>query len=354
MPRRPPAVARVLTQATATMRAHRMVEPGELVLVAVSGGPDSVCLLYTLHGLRRLFRMKLAVFHFDHRLREDSAADAAYVRRLAERLSVPFHLRVAAGAPSKGESVEAWATGNRSNAGNDVRREIGAPAIAEGHTLDDQAETVLLNLVRGTGIEGLAGIEPGGPLDRVIQPLLEVTRADVEAFCRALHLRPRRDPMNEDRRYLRAAVRHDVLPMLERATGRGVREPIVRTADTIRRDRDELRERTVQLHKQLVDERDGAVRFDAAGLTALSEPVAARLIRFAAYQVLSIDAPAPWTKAGIEAILDLAGGRPGRRRDLSDGRVALRDRTHVVVTRTVHDSHPYGQGTDQGADQGTE
>ena len=82
MPRRPPAVARVLTQATATMRAHRMVEPGELVLVAVSGGPDSVCLLYTLHGLRRLFRMRIAVFHFDHRLRGDSAADAAYVTQV--------------------------------------------------------------------------------------------------------------------------------------------------------------------------------------------------------------------------------------------------------------------------------
>src|SRR4029079_12503943 len=187
MPRRPPAVARVLTQATATMRAHRMVEPGELVLVAVSGGPDSVCLLYTLHGLRRLFRVKLAVFHFDHRLREDSAADAAYVRRLAERLGVPFHLRAAEGAPAKGASVEAWATGQRGNAGNDVRREIGASTIAEGHTLDDQAETVLLNLVRGTGIEGLAGIDPRGPGTGVIQPLLEVTRAQVEAFCRALH-----------------------------------------------------------------------------------------------------------------------------------------------------------------------
>jgi tRNA(Ile)-lysidine synthase len=350
MPRRPPAVARVLTQATATMRAHRMVEPGDLVLVAVSGGPDSVCLLYTLHGLRRLFRMRIAVFHFDHRLRGDSAADAAYVRRLSERLGVPFHVRAAEGAPAKGESVEAWATGQRGNAGNDVRREIGAEHTAEGHTLDDQAETVLLNLVRGTGIEGLAGIEPGGPLDRVIQPLLEVTRDDVEAFCRALHLRPRRDPMNEDRRYLRAAVRRDVLPMLERATGRGVREPIVRTADTIRRDRDELRERTVQLYRQLVEEPDGAVRFDAAGLIALSEPVAARLIRFAAYQVLSIDAPAPWTKAGIEAILDLARGRPGRRRDLSDGRVATRDRTHVVVTRAEHGEQPDGQEADQGTE----
>src|SRR5215471_1766546 len=131
MPRRPPAVARVLAQATATMRAHEMVSPGELVLVSVSGGPDSVCLVHTLHELRRLFRMRLAIFHFDHRLRDDSAADAAYVRRLADRLGLPLHVRVAEGSPSKGESVEAWATGQRWNAGNDVRREIGAERIAE-------------------------------------------------------------------------------------------------------------------------------------------------------------------------------------------------------------------------------
>lgn len=342
MPRLPPAVARVLTQATATMRAHEMVAPGDLVLVAVSGGPDSVCLLHTMHELRRLFRMKLAVFHFDHRLREDSVADAAYVGRLTDRLGLPLHVRVAEGSPAKGESVEAWATGQRGKAANDVRRQIGAEHTAEGHTLDDQAETVLLNLLRGTGIEGLSGIEPGGPNQGpLIQPLLAVTRDDVEAFCRALHLKPRRDPMNEDRRYLRASIRHDVLPMLEQATGRGVREPIARTADTIRRDRDELWERTFVLYKDLVEKSDGSVRFDAAGLAALTEPVAARLVRFAAYQVLSIDAPAPWTKDGIEAVLDLARGRPGRHRDLPDGRVARRDRTHVVVS-------PVGYGEPDG------
>ncbi len=333
MARRPPAVARVLTQVTATIREHEQVAPGDLVLVAVSGGPDSLCLLHALSLLRRLFRMRLAIFHFDHRLRADSGADAAYVRRVGERLGLDVHVRTAEGTPAKGESVESWATGKRWNAANDVRREIGASAIAEGHTLDDQAETVLLNLVRGTGIEGLAGIDPGGGGARHIEPLLHVTREQVEAFCRALHLRPRRDPMNEDRRYLRAAIRHDVLPMLEDATGRGVKASIARTADTIRRDCDELWQRTARLYDEVAEESDDEVRFDAAGLLALPDPVARRVIRFGAYRVLSVDVPAPWTKDGIEAVLDLARGRPGRRRDLADGRVARRDRTHVVVAR---------------------
>jgi|SRR3954449_253755 tRNA(Ile)-lysidine synthase len=339
MPRRPPAVARVLTQVTGTVRRHELIAPGDLTLVMVSGGPDSVCLLYSLWHLRRLLRNHLAAFHFDHRLRRDSTKDADYVGRVCERLGVPLHIRQADEQPPKGASVEAWARGVRVNAANDVRREIGAVSLAEAHTVDDQAESVLINLFRGTGIEGLAGIDPGGHGSVWIHPLLDVTRADVEAFCGALHLRPRRDPMNEDRRYLRPSIRHDVLPFIEEATGRDVKASIARTADTLRRDRDELWQATGRTYLDIAEESGDEIRFRAAGLLALSEPVAARVIRFGAYQALSVDAPAPWTKAGIDAILDLARGRPGRRRDLADGRVASRDRTHVVVARADHGGH---------------
>ncbi|MGH2540094.1 MAG: tRNA lysidine(34) synthetase TilS [Actinomycetota bacterium] len=334
MPRRPPAVARVLERVTKTAREHEMLSAGDLVLVACSGGPDSVCLLYSLWHLRRLFRIRLAVFHFDHDLRPDSAKDAAYVRTLAERLRLPFHLRAAEGEPTKGGSVEAWATVARMNAANHVRRGIGASVTAEGHTLDDQAETVLLNLVRGSGLEGIVGIDPGRAEHALIQPLFEVERMDVEAFCRALHLRPRRDPMNEDRRYLRAAIRHEVLPVLERETGRRVTRSIARTADLLRGDRDELFAVAVKAYEDAVDgDRGRDVRIDAAKLRALPGPVAGRVIRLAAYNLLSTDAAAPWSKAAIEAVLDLAEGRPGRRRDLPQGLKAVREKEYVRVSR---------------------
>src|SRR5256885_1355169 len=124
--RRPPAVARVLERVTATIREHDMFASGDRVLVAVSGGPDSTCLLYSLHLLRRLFRIELEVFHFDHRLRPDSGKDAAYVKRTAEKLRLPFHLRAADSKPAKGESVEAWARLHRLNAAFAVRDEIRA------------------------------------------------------------------------------------------------------------------------------------------------------------------------------------------------------------------------------------
>jgi tRNA(Ile)-lysidine synthase len=334
--RRPPAVARVLERVTKTARAHDMFRPGELVLVCVSGGPDSVCLLLSLWHLRRLFKIRLAVFHFDHGLRAGSADDARYVRRLAERLRVPATLETAIDDPPKGVSVEAWASGARGTAANEVRKRLGASVVAEGHTLDDQAETVLLNLIRGTGLEGITGIDPRlgvrpGAVD--VQPLIDVPRADVEAFCRALHLRPRRDPMNDDRRYLRNAIRHDVLPDIERLTGRSATAAIARTADLLRADRRELETESFRAFDRIVAEEAGLVRFDAPELTRLSPVLAGRVIRMAVYTTLSSDWAAPWSRDAIEAILDLARGRPGRTRDLPEGRHARRTRTHVEIER---------------------
>ena len=339
MPRRPPAVARVLERVTKTAREHEMFASGDLVLVSCSGGPDSVCLLYSLWHLRRLFKVRLAVFHFDHTLRPDSVKDAVYVRKLAERLKLPFHLRTADDRPSKGVSVEAWATVARMSAANDVRREIGGSATAEGHTLDDQAETVLLNLIRGSGLEGIAGIDPGHRNRALVQPLFDVERADVEAFCRALHLRPRRDPMNEDRRYLRAAIRHEVMPVLERETGRGVTRSIARTADLLRGDRDELFAAAVRALEGVGEGVRGTdIRLRVTELLALPRSVASRVIRLAAYNILSTDSASPWTKEAIGSILDLANGRPGRRRDLPNGLKAVREREYVRVSRSSPES----------------
>lgn len=346
---RPPAVARVLTRVTATIREHDMVRAGEPVLVCVSGGQDSVCLLESLVRLRRLFRLRLEVFHFDHRLREGSRDDVAYVRRLAARHRLPCHVRTAADAPAKGTSVEAWATLRRMQAAEDVRREIGVPVVAEGHTLDDQAETVLLNLIRGTGLDGLAGIWPRSgdpPGSSTVQPLLDVTRAETGACCRALRLRPRRDPMNEDPRYLRAAIRHQAIPAIERATGREVGATFARTAAVLREDRDELTARAIEVVPSIVETDGTDVRLRAADLAALPRSLAARVVRMALWHVVAVDeAVAPWSRETVDAVLDLAAGRPGRRRDLPGRRTARRDRVYVHVASPYEpgDARPMGE-----------
>jgi tRNA(Ile)-lysidine synthase len=335
---RPPAVARVLERVTKTARTHGMFDPGDTVLVSVSGGPDSVCLLYSLRYLRRLLRVRLEVFHFDHRLRATSPDDAAYVRRQASRLGLPFRLRVADDTPAKGQSAEAWATLRRSEAANRVRSAVGAAVVAEGHTLDDQVETVLLNLFRGSGLEGVSGLWPGSRASALVQPLIDVERSEVEAFCRALHLRPRRDPTNLDRRHLRNVIRHEVLPAIELATGRNVRVPIARSAELLREDRMELHAAAGEAVRRVVSETEGETRFDVRALASLPRPLASRVVRLALYRVLSPDDVAPWSKESVDAVLDLSAGRPGRRRDLPHGLKARREREYVSVSRTSPES----------------
>ena len=331
---RPPAVARVLERVTATAREHEMFLPGQTVLVAVSGGPDSVCLLETLVRLRRLFKIRLEAFHLDHGLRRDSRRDALYVRRIAERLKLPFHLKMAEGRPAKGESVEAWARDQRLVAMGAVAREIGASRVAIGHTANDQAETVLMALVTGSGIRGLGGIAPvTGPW---VNPLIDVSREEVEAFVRSLHLRPRMDVTNRDTRFLRNAMRSRGLPALERAVGRGLREPIVRSAAGLREDADELQHQADAVLGDVFEETPEGADLHAVRLLDQPRAIAGRIVAHAVYAC-----GATCDRADVLAVLDLAAGRPGRRRDLSSGSTARREREYVHLSRPSPDAiHP--------------
>lgn len=351
MPRRPPAVARVLERVTETAREHQMFEPGDLVLVSCSGGPDSVCLLYALWHLRRLFRIRLAVFHFDHRLRADSAKDGDYVRMQARRLGTPFHLRLAHDAPLSGGSVEAWAREARHEAAQDVAEDIGAARIAEGHSLDDQAETVLMAAITGGSVHGLVAIHPKqGPsgMQRV-QPLLSIQRDEIESFCRALRLRPRRDPTNQDRSLLRNAIRLEAIPALERITGRQVRVPLARLADDVRSIVLE------HLPEHLPENMMGSRPSQDATATGRSRRARGRPGRSFELGVEVLEHRSPvqrrafvraWLKQGrlpvsaeaVDAIVDLAEGRHGRRRDLPQGLKAVREKGYVRVSRASPES----------------
>lgn len=326
MARRPPAVARVLERVTSSVRRHDLIPPGSKVLVAVSGGADSMCLMHALHALRRLLRIRLAVVHVDHGMRERSAADARYVERAAARLGLACATYGVEGRPPRGTSPEAWLRSQRYRLFEHARYDSDSDRVATAHTADDVAESVVIGLVRGGGLDALAGIPPAR--DAIVRPLLDVTRAQTAEFCRALGLRPRRDPMNEDRRYLRSAVRLDVIPAIERATGREVRSTIARTAETVRRDADFLDALTREASGNGVVEVAAAeVRFRATALRALPEPLASRIV-LRSLRAAGADA----TSAHVAAVLDLARGAPGRRVDLPGPLLARRDRSYVRVS----------------------
>jgi len=199
------------------------------VVVAVSGGPDSVCLLHLLHrhvAPRR--NLELHVAHLDHQLRDDSQHDAQFVAALAAAWELPCTLGttdVAALARETHTGLEAAGRAARYPFLIRTAYEWGAHAIAVGHTADDQAETVIQRVLRGAGVGGLAAMRPKRPAldplprDRpplhIIRPLLNTSRADVEVYCAAYGLQPRRDPTNETGPFLRNRIRDHILPLLK-------------------------------------------------------------------------------------------------------------------------------------------
>jgi tRNA(Ile)-lysidine synthase len=303
-----------------------MLRPDQLVLVSVSGGPDSICLLEALHRLRRLLRMELAVFHFDHRLRADSAADAEYVRRAARRLGLPFHLRAAESGPTRDRSPEHWAREVRLSGLLDVFRETRAHRMALGHTRDDQAETVLMAVLRGEGLRGVAGIRPRA--GHMIRPLLETTRVEVEAFCRALRLSPRRDPMNRDTHLLRNAVRLQGIPSLERIVGREVRGPLARSGALLREDADELDRQAGRAFGDVARETREGFLLRGGDLLTLPRAIGSRVVVTALLSCGVLP-----SRENVAAVLDVAAGRPGRTRNLAKGLLVAREGEYVRLSR---------------------
>ncbi|MFH1726229.1 MAG: tRNA lysidine(34) synthetase TilS [Elusimicrobiota bacterium] len=243
----PPAPKRLLSRLAAFDRAEGLLSRGDRVLVAVSGGPDSVCLAHRLSRLAARRRLIATVLHMHHGLRGRGAdRDAVFAERLARQLGLPFvleRLPVSELASRERRSLEDAGRRLRYRALAACARRLGCDKAATGHHLDDQAETLLLHLLRGTKAKGLAGIPPkrvlregaGRGVRRVqlIRPLLVLSRAEVLAYCRAYGLRYRKDPTNRSTRFTRNWVRLKVLPLLERRNPR-IREHLAAIAQDIR------------------------------------------------------------------------------------------------------------------------
>ncbi len=248
--------------------AHRgrSFEPGETVVVGVSGGPDSLCLLHVLHRLAPELGVRLHVGHLNHSLRGAEAdADAEFVIQFASGLGLPCTVGradVAAMASVLGLSLEEAARHARYRFLAKVTASAGAHVIAVGHNADDQAETVLMHFLRGSGVAGLRGMSPKAQLADyrliegaqataagghdtwsglwLVRPLLAVSRTDIEAYCVEQGLHPRFDRSNEDTTFFRNRLRHELMPILERYNPQ-VRRVLTHTAEGMAGDYDLLR-----------------------------------------------------------------------------------------------------------------
>ncbi len=277
----------------------RFPPPGAVAVCAVSGGADSLALLV----LACAAGCDVTAVHVDHGLREQSSAEAAVVSAAAARFGARFESRTVTVAP--GPNLEARARTARYRA---------LPAdVLTGHTADDQAETVLLNLLRGAGLDGLRGM----PVDR--HPLIALRRSQTHALCDELGLDPVVDPSNVDPSIRRNRVRHELLPLLDAIAARDVVAVVARQAELLADDAALL-----EALSEAVDPTDAKV------LRAAPLPLARRAIR-AWLRCGSDSEHHPPDAATVERVLDVAHGRAGAT-DVGGGRRVVRSRGRLTIT----------------------
>lgn len=202
-----------------TIKKYRLIRKGDKILVGVSGGPDSLFLLLYLFGLRSRLGIDLHIAHVDHALREGSSGDASFVKSWAQRLGIPISMvRLGDGLAGKKGSLEENCRKARIDFLVRVAKKIRADKIALGHNLDDQAETVLMRLLRGTGLSGLSGISLKRSIKGMIfiRPLLETSRKEINLFLKKKNVRPRIDPTNKEDIFFRNKIRNKLIPMLKK------------------------------------------------------------------------------------------------------------------------------------------
>ncbi|MDD5166307.1 MAG: tRNA lysidine(34) synthetase TilS [Candidatus Omnitrophica bacterium] len=231
-----------------TVKRYDLIRKHDKILVGVSGGPDSVALIYLLNSLKSTYKISLHIAHLDHMLRKDSSGDRKFVEGLAACLNIPITSEQVDVKKLSGKgSVEEKARNARLNFLSRTAKKIKADKIALGHNLDDQAETVLMRILRGAGLYGLSGILPKRRIAGVdfIRPLLGVKRQEIEAFLKRKKIKAVIDASNQEDIYFRNRIRNKLLPLLAKEYNKNIKEILSNTAESLAFDYDYLNRQAV-------------------------------------------------------------------------------------------------------------
>jgi len=336
---------KVIQKVRKTVARYEMLKQGDTVLVGVSAGPDSVCLLYLLKELRQEFSLSLHIAHLHHGFRGSEAdEDVRFVRAIGESLGIPVHVEhadIPAYLKKTGLSKQAGARKVRYEFFSRAAGETGAGRIALGHTADDQVETLLIRLLKGAGPHGLSGIPP--VRDKIIRPLIELTREEVMGFLSERGIRYRIDSSNLTKVYLRNKIRLDLIPYLAKEYNPNIMSTLMRNL-TILRDEDTFLDEYIQrLYPDVVISRTAeSITLDVLRLASLAPPVQRRILRHAVESIAGEEAVALSFRHIEDSLALLEKDKTGEVHLPHDLRIRREGETLSVYLRppTVHTS-PY-------------
>jgi len=244
----------IIEQVKAAVKRYGLLKKGDTVLIGVSGGPDSLALLYILNHLKKELRLKLYIAHLNHRLRRDSGKDQKFVEKTAQKFEIPVICgRINIKQLAKKGSLEEICRNARLSFLFKTAKNVKADKIALGHNLDDQAETVLMRFLRGSGLCGLGGILPKRKFGgwTIIRPMLAIKRREIELFLKRKRIIARIDSSNLEDIYLRNKIRSKLLPFLEKNYNRNIKEVLSNTAESLANDYECLNQTSIKAARRL-------------------------------------------------------------------------------------------------------
>ena len=272
----------IFEKALSTIKKYNLIEKGDKIVLGLSGGPDSVCLLHILNRLREVLDIEVYAAHLNHQIRGlEAQQDALYVSQLCESLGVTFFVKsinVPQYCKDNKLSLEEGARKLRYEMFFEIKESLNANKIAIAHNMNDQAETVLMRMMRGTGLQGLKGIDyiRDGV---IIRPILDIERSEIEAYCEEHKLNPRIDSTNLESIYTRNKIRLELIPYMKENFNSNVTESIVRMSNSLKCDNEFIEEEALKHFRNISCINEGNLEIKIEKFKNLHKSLKSRIIR---------------------------------------------------------------------------
>ncbi len=301
------------------IKENELIQQGDQILVALSGGPDSVCLLHILYEMKDKFNLNLGAIHINHMLRgEEADKDEKYIIKLCDELGIKHYVKrinIEYIAKEANVSLEVAGRNERYKAFEEIRTEYGYNKIAVAHNANDQAETVLMRIMRGTGLEGLTGIKAKRK-DGIIRPILCLNRQEIEEYCEKKKLNPRIDASNYERIYSRNKVRLDILPYMKEHFNKEIVDTLNRMTILLQKDNEFIEEYSKKCYNIYCENYDGKLKISQELFKKEMDSIITRVI-IRAFKEIS-NSHQNFEMKHIYEIVNLANKNTGKKLNLTN------------------------------------
>lgn len=277
-----------------TIRKYKLIQNGDKLVLGVSGGPDSLCMLFIFNEICQSRELGVdfdfVVAHVNHKIREDADDDAKFVKDVCKKLGIEFYeksIDVLDFAHNKKMGTEEAGREIRYDFFDEVMQKVGANKVAIAHHKNDKVETIFMNLLRGSGISGLRGIEPIKE-NRYIRPLIECERSEIEQYCNDNNLQPRMDSTNLDNTYTRNKIRNVLIPYIQREFNPNIIQTIERLSELIQEEDEYLQKQTQKIFTEILIQEDLPIliKLDLKKFNLQDKVIKSRLLRYTIMRLL--------------------------------------------------------------------